>query len=102
MKRTERSRRNLLATAANAWFRAEEIEKGPPKLEWIAEQVNKTHDKDFGRRWVSQNLKKIQELVDELRNAKFNTNLGTSAEKGLRRVTDRGDCTHPLQAIFRI
>ncbi len=70
VKRTEISRTKRLDTAAKAWIEFESTRKGQVPLEWIAEQVNKSHGTAFGRRWVSQNLIKIQERMEALRNAK--------------------------------
>ncbi len=70
MKRTQASREKRLDTAAKAWIEWESKRKGHAQPEWIAEQVNKAHGTAFGRRWVSQNLTKIQERVEALRNAK--------------------------------
>ena len=69
VKRTIISRTKRLTTAAKAWIESESKRTGPVPPEWIAEQVNKAHGTAFGRRWVSQNLIKIQERVEALRNA---------------------------------
>jgi hypothetical protein len=70
MKRTQASREKRLDTAVKAWIEWESKRKGQVQPEWIAEQVNKARGTAFGRRWVSQNLTKIQERVEALRNAK--------------------------------
>jgi hypothetical protein len=64
VKRTVNSRKRRLDTAAKACI---EYETTPHRLgqrEWIAEQVNKSHGTAFGRRWVSQHWKEIQERVE--------------------------------------
>jgi hypothetical protein len=70
VKRTEVSRARRLDTAAKAWLAWEISHRGPVRTEWVADQVNKAHETAFGRRWINQNLAKIQERVEALRNAK--------------------------------
>ena len=70
IKRTDDYRKRRLDTAAGAWIKWESRRKSQPEAEWIAEQVNKSHGTAFGRRWISQNLKEIQERVEAQNNAK--------------------------------
>jgi hypothetical protein len=70
VKRTVISRARRLDTAARAWIELEARHKGLVRPERVADQVNKAHGTQFGRRWVNQNLKEIQERVEALRNAK--------------------------------
>lgn len=70
VSRTRTSRSKRIDTAAKAWIEWESKREGQPDFEWIAEKVNKAHGQAFGRRWVSQHIKKIQERVEALRNAK--------------------------------
>jgi len=69
-KRTEISRAKRLDTAARAWGNWLTKHTDPPGLQWIADRVNNAHGTAFGRRWVSQNLTKIQERMEAQRNAK--------------------------------
>jgi hypothetical protein len=69
VKRTVISRAKRLDTAAKAWIELEARHKGRVQPEWVADQVNKAHGTPFGRRWVNQNLKEIQERVEALHNA---------------------------------
>jgi hypothetical protein len=69
VKRTEISRAKRLDTAAKAW-----LEWNPRKRieqrQWVADRVSDAHATTLGRRWVTQNLTKIQERVEALQNAK--------------------------------
>lgn len=69
MKRTQSSRDKRFDAAARAVIEWESKHKGAVPPEWIAEQVNKSHGTAFGRRWVSQNLIKIQERMEALQHA---------------------------------
>jgi hypothetical protein len=75
----ERSRSGWFDTAAQKWIKSEslpqkrresQLEWEHRRREWVAVQVNQVHNTDFRKRWVSQNLKQIQERVEALRNAK--------------------------------
>lgn len=72
VKRTDRSRKRRLDTAARAWIEWESRQRRTDKdqYDWVSQQVSKVHEKAFGRRWVSQHLTEIQERVEALRNAK--------------------------------
>lgn len=68
--RTKRSRGKRLDTAAKAWIEWQsKRRKGQPDPGWITERVNKAHGTAFGRRWISQNLIKIQERMEALQHA---------------------------------
>jgi hypothetical protein len=69
VKRTEHSREKRLDTAARAWIEWESRLRRIDRSDWIAEQVNKAHGTEFGRRWVSQHLPEIQKRVEALRGA---------------------------------
>jgi hypothetical protein len=70
VSRTRISRFRRIDTAARAQIEWESRHKGPVQPEWVANQVNKAHGTAFGRRWVSQHLKEIQERVEAQPNAK--------------------------------
>jgi hypothetical protein len=69
VKRTKSSRENRLDTAAKAWLEWDAGTQIEQRL-WVADRVSEAHATTLGRRWVSQNLPKIQERVEARRNAK--------------------------------
>ena len=67
-------KKEMLKTAAEAWSRWKYFHQysdrgGPDQRGWVAWQVNKRHSTDWGRKWVSRNLKNILELVEEKHHA---------------------------------
>ena len=64
-------RDDLLKTAAEAWNQWEQSHRNPDQREWVASQVSKRCRLQIPkqRKWVSRNLKKILELVEEKHHA---------------------------------
>ena len=73
----------MLSLGANAWDRWKKSNRHPDQRLWVAQQVNNRLGTRIGRKWVSQNLKFIEqskegEECQELRNA-----MGVSPERWL-------------------
>ncbi len=60
----------MLKIAAEAWMEWKYSHSNPNQLEWVARQVKKRCRGEIQAKWVSRNLKKIQERVEALKNAK--------------------------------
>lgn len=69
-KRKQESRKTRFDSAAQAWIEWEAKRRHLGQKQWVAAEVNKRHGTNYGVRWISQNLTKIQERVEALRNAK--------------------------------
>ena len=68
--RTLTSRDKRLDTAAKALIEWESKLRSKGREQWIYDRVNTAHHTSLGKRWVSQNLKKIQKRVEALANVK--------------------------------
>jgi hypothetical protein len=64
-------RKELLKTAAEEWVQWKHSHRNPDQREWVAAQVSKRCRLRISkqRKWVSRNLKKILELVEEKHHA---------------------------------
>ena len=65
----------LLDTAAKTWINWQRQHRndeqgGPEQRAWVADQVNKKHETDFKRNWVSTNLEEILARVEALKDGK--------------------------------
>jgi len=67
--RMSASRRRRLHTAALAWLDWKNADNTDQK-QFVASVVNKKHHLAVGRRWVSQNIKEIVSLAEDLKSAK--------------------------------
>ncbi len=63
------NRDKMLAAAAKAWGNWKRSNRHPDQRSWVAHEVNKQCGTEIGPKWASQNVDKILERVEALRNA---------------------------------